>query len=86
MQVLGYTQPLVPAVWKTLLKLINNNLFAAKATLIGAIASCEPDTWHPKGLLQQGADALQPFLPQLMGHTEGTKKGRYDLNLSPCIW
>lgn len=77
LQVLGHTQPLVPAVWKILLKLLHSNLFAAKASLISAFACCEPDTWRPKGLVEQGPAALQPYLHQLLGHGEARKQGRY---------
>lgn len=76
-QILEYTPLLAPSVWKTLLKLMNSSAFLAKATLIRAIASCECDTWQPKGLLQSGGEGLQPYLPQLIGHAEGIKKSRY---------
>lgn len=76
MQMVGFMQPMAPTVWKTLLKLINSSLFAAKATLISAIASCEPDTWQPKGVAQLQADAIQPYVPQLLGQVEAGQKGR----------
>ena len=75
-QVLGHTQPLLPAVWKALLKLLHSSLFAAKAGLISAFAGCEADTWRPKGVVEQGATALQPYLHQLLGQGEAGKKGR----------
>ena len=76
-QILEYTPLLAPSVWKTLLKLMNSSAFVAKATLVRAIASCETDTWQPKGLLQFGGEGLQPYLPQLIGQAEGIKKSRY---------
>lgn len=75
-QVVCYTKPLVPGLWKTLLKLLSSNLFPAKATLIAAMARCEGDTWQPKGLVQGGPSALQPYLGQLIGQPLSAKSNR----------
>jgi len=73
MQVVCHTQPLVPSLWKTLLKLLNSNMFPGKATLIAAMARCDGDTWQPKGLVQGGLQALQPYLSSLIGQPHTAK-------------
>ena len=76
MQVVCFTQPLVSNLWKTLLKLLNHNMFAAKAPLISALAHCDGDTWQPKGLFQGGLSALQPYLHTLIGQMQTSKTQR----------
>ncbi|DBA81597.1 TPA: hypothetical protein ACH3X1_007364 [Trebouxia sp. C0004] len=72
-KVVCHTQPLVPSLWKTLLKLLNSNMFPGKATLIGAMARCDGDTWQPRGLVQGGLQALQPHLSLLIGQLQTAK-------------
>ncbi len=76
MQVVCHTQPLVPSLWKTLLKLLNSNTFPGKATLIAAMARCDGDTWQPRGLVQGGLQALQPHLSLLIGQPHTAKANR----------
>lgn len=76
MQILRFTQPLAPKVWKTLLKLLNSQLFSAKATLIAAIARCEGDTWQPTGLVQHGQQALQPYISPIIGQPQSGRHSR----------
>ena len=75
-KVVGYTQPLIPMLWKTLLKLLNSNLFSAKAALLAAIARCEGDTWQPSGLVQGGQQDLQPYINTLVGQLSSSKQHR----------
>ncbi|KAL0026027.1 hypothetical protein WJX79_002284 [Trebouxia sp. C0005] len=72
-KVVCHTQPLVPSLWKTLLKLLNSNTFPGKSTLISAMARCDGDTWQPRGLVQGGPQALQPHLSLLVGHPHTAK-------------
>lgn len=76
LQVVCYTQPLAPALWKTLLKLLNNSMFTAKAALIAALARCEADTWQARGLVQGGPSALQPYLNSVIGQQQSSKSHR----------
>ena len=69
-QVVCHSHPLAPSLWKTLLKLLNSNMFPANAALIAAIAHCEGDTWQPKGAVQAGQQALQPHLSLLIGSSQ----------------
>ena len=73
LQVVCYTQPLVPSLWKTLLKLLNNSMFAAKPALISVVARCEGDAWQPRGLVQGGSVAVQPYLSALIGQASAHK-------------
>ncbi|KAL3152399.1 hypothetical protein ABBQ32_001452 [Trebouxia sp. C0010 RCD-2024] len=68
-----FTKPLAPALWKTLLRLLNSNMFPAKAALIIALARCEADTWQPRGLVQEGLSALQPYLHSIIGQPPSSK-------------
>ena len=76
LQVVCHTQPLVPSLWKTLLKLLNSNMFLGKASLIAAMARCDGDTWQPRGLVQGGLPALQPHLGLLIGQPHTAKTNR----------
>ncbi|KAL3142427.1 hypothetical protein ABBQ38_002758 [Trebouxia sp. C0009 RCD-2024] len=73
LQIVCFTQPLEPSLWKTLLKLLNNSMFPAKAALIAALARCEADTWQPRGLVQGGLSALQPYLHSVIGQPQSSK-------------
>ena len=73
---MGYTQPLIPMVWKALLKQLNSNLFSAKAALLAAIANCEGNTWQPTGLVQGGPQAVQPYIGSLVGQPQSAKHSR----------
>ena len=76
LQVVCYTQPLAPTLWKTLLKLLNNTMFAAKPALIAALARCEGNAWRPQGLVQGGPSALQPYLNNVIGQQQSSKSHR----------
>lgn len=56
-----------------MLKVLNNSMFAAKAALIAALARCEADTWQPRGLVQGGPSALQPYLNSVIGQQQSSK-------------
>ncbi|DBB10596.1 TPA: hypothetical protein ACH3X3_007109 [Trebouxia sp. C0006] len=87
-KVVCHTQPLVPSLWKTLLKLLNSNMFPGKASLIAAMARCDGDTWQPRGLVQGGLPALQPHLGLLIGqpHTAKTNSSGLVSALSNPDW
>ena len=48
-------------------------MFPGKAPLIAAMARCDGDTWQPKGLVQGGLQALQPYLRSLIGQPHTAK-------------
>lgn len=85
LQIVCFTQPLEPSLWKTLLKLLNNSMFPAKAALIAALARCEADTWQPRGLVQGGLSALQPYLHSVIGQPQSSKAHRCVLLALQCL-